>query len=101
MNDMESLRRSEQRQPPVHCESRVVDLSGHKHGPGCGHDVVQHDDHYDFLGDDGELHHEVREPNCCQMHEGLDEPLFVSHGLFSPLLLEYVVYLACLFESSC
>lgn len=22
---------------------------GHEHGPGCGHQRVQHDDHWDFL----------------------------------------------------
>lgn len=31
--------------------------SGHMHGPGCGHPVVVHDQHFDFLSEDGYLHH--------------------------------------------
>ena len=30
--------------------------SGHKHGPGCGHEMVPHGDHFDYLVD-GRLHH--------------------------------------------
>ncbi len=29
----------------------------HKHGPGCGHTAVSHDDHTDYLHD-GHLHHD-------------------------------------------
>src|SRR5438034_8087823 len=28
----------------------------HRHGPGCGHATVQHDDHVDYVHD-GHLHH--------------------------------------------
>lgn len=30
--------------------------AGHRHGPGCGHEVVPHGDHVDYLVD-GVLHH--------------------------------------------
>lgn len=30
--------------------------SGHRHGPGCGHEAVPHGDHVDYLVD-GVLHH--------------------------------------------
>ena len=30
--------------------------TGHKHGPGCGHEAVPHGDHIDYLVD-GHLHH--------------------------------------------
>jgi hypothetical protein len=30
--------------------------SGHRHGPGCGHEAVPHGDHTDYLVD-GRLHH--------------------------------------------
>ena len=30
--------------------------AGHQHGPGCGHEVVPHGDHVDYLVD-GHLHH--------------------------------------------
>ncbi|TXD38862.1 hypothetical protein FRC98_00210 [Lujinxingia vulgaris] len=29
---------------------------GHKHGPGCGHIAIEHEDHVDYLHD-GHLHH--------------------------------------------
>ena len=31
----------------------------HVHGIGCGHDLVLHDDHFDFLGDNGILYHPI------------------------------------------
>ena len=30
--------------------------AGHRHGPGCGHEMVPHGDHVDYLVD-GHLHH--------------------------------------------
>jgi hypothetical protein len=30
--------------------------TGHKHGPGCGHEAIPHGDHVDYLVD-GHLHH--------------------------------------------
>lgn len=72
------------------CDTQVVELNGHRHGPQCGHDMVEHNGHYDFVSDEGELHHEIKMPKCCQLHEKFDEPLFVSHGLFSQVLLLYV-----------
>jgi hypothetical protein len=68
------------------CGTPTVILDGHQHGPGCGHEVVQHDDHFDYINDNGELHHMIHEPKCCDVHERSREPLFVSHGLFSTLL---------------
>eukprot|EP00889_Picochlorum_renovo_P004903 jgi/Picre1/31933/NNA_007281.t1 len=68
------------------CNTEAVTLIGHRHGPDCGHEMVKHDDHYDFVSDDGELHHRVEEPVCCEVHERSREPLFVSHGLFSTLI---------------
>ncbi|KAI8104140.1 hypothetical protein M9435_006666 [Picochlorum sp. BPE23] len=68
------------------CNTEAVTLNGHRHGPDCGHEMVKHDDHYDFVSDDGELHHRVEEPVCCEVHERSREPLFVSHGLFSTLI---------------
>jgi hypothetical protein len=32
-------------------------LAGHKHGPGCGHPAVPHEDHVDYLVE-GHLHRE-------------------------------------------
>ena len=39
--------------PDHHCAGHG---SGHKHGPGCGHEAVPHGDHIDYLVD-GHLHH--------------------------------------------
>ncbi len=36
--------------------------SGHEHGPGCGHELVPHGDHLDYLVD-GRLHH-VHDGHC-------------------------------------
>jgi hypothetical protein len=36
------------------CPAHIKD---HKHGPGCGHDIVPHGDHMDFLAE-GHLHHQ-------------------------------------------
>jgi hypothetical protein len=35
------------------CERHDAD---HEHGPGCGHEAVQHDDHVDYVVGD-HLHH--------------------------------------------
>jgi len=41
----------------------LLELDGHEHGVDCGHELVQHDDHWDFLVD-GSLHHVGN--NCCE-----------------------------------
>jgi len=45
------------------CTSAAIDHAGdthsghaHVHGEGCGHDMIAHGDHYDYLHD-GHLHH--------------------------------------------
>ena len=43
--------------------------SGHKHGPGCGHEAVPHGDHTDYLVK-GHLHHE--EGGRCRDHGSLE-----------------------------
>lgn len=54
-----------------HCDEHVIGLSdtnpdrchpvhscgGHVHGPGCGHEAIQHGDHVDYIVD-GRLHHQ-------------------------------------------
>ncbi|CAH0991306.1 hypothetical protein SIN8267_01408 [Sinobacterium norvegicum] len=54
-----------------HCDEHSIELSntnpaqchptqgcaGHVHGPDCGHEAIQHDDHTDFIVD-GRLHHQ-------------------------------------------
>jgi len=40
---------------PAACTS-TVNCQGHKHREGCGHEVVPHGDHVDYLVD-GRLHH--------------------------------------------
>jgi len=67
-------------------ESNVVveSLSGHAHSPGCGHELVRHEDHYDYLGDDGMLHHLLEDPDCCPSHASTG--LWISHGRFSGLV---------------
>lgn len=42
--------------PTGHTEPTGGHDGGHEHGPGCGHEVVPHDDHVDYLVD-GRLHH--------------------------------------------
>jgi hypothetical protein len=43
---------------------------GHVHGPGCGHESVQHDGHTDYIVD-GRLHH----PHGSHCHDhGSREP---------------------------
>lgn len=37
-------------------ECKKHDNHSHQHGPGCGHQAVQHDGHTDYLHD-GHLHH--------------------------------------------
>lgn len=38
-------------QPLTDCAAK-----GHEHGPGCGHEAIQHGDHVDYIVD-GRLHH--------------------------------------------
>jgi len=40
------------------CEQHVCEHhdAGHEHGPGCGHEAVQHGDHVDYVVGD-HLHH--------------------------------------------
>lgn len=67
----------------------VVDLSTHCHGPGCGHEQVAHGDHYDYVGDDGVLHHLLQHVDCCEHHANVASdhgPVVVSHGLLSNVL---------------
>ncbi|WP_162064369.1 hypothetical protein [Vibrio taketomensis] len=54
-----------------HCDEHVIEASevnpnacnpvhtcqGHVHGPGCGHEAIQHGDHIDYIVD-GRLHHQ-------------------------------------------
>ncbi|KZN30021.1 hypothetical protein N480_03495 [Pseudoalteromonas luteoviolacea S2607] len=54
-----------------HCDEHVIEVSsvnpdecnhahqtnGHKHGPNCGHEAIQHGDHVDYIVD-GRLHHQ-------------------------------------------
>jgi Cd2+/Zn2+-exporting ATPase len=63
---------------PTACSLAVVQLGDHAHSPGCGHDLVAHDGHFDYLGDDGELHHLLDSPDCCSDHTG--RAVTVSHG---------------------
>lgn len=77
------------------CHKETVNLHGHTHEEGCGHKMVKHGDHYDFVNDDGELHHLVEDPCCCDYHEGGNEPVFVSHGLFDAIF-KYVLNSALL-----
>lgn len=63
--------------------SLVVQLDGHNHGPECGHQLVQHEDHYDYVGDDGELHHLLL-AGCCEEHAD-HGPVIISHGSLSQL----------------
>lgn len=55
-------------------------MKGHSHGPECGHDLVPHGDHFDYLVDD-RLHHVV-ESGCCPSHTsgGLHTFSIVDHG---------------------
>jgi hypothetical protein len=32
-------------------EERLVELGDHEHGPGCGHEAVEHGDHVDYVQD--------------------------------------------------
>lgn len=58
----------------------VLDLGDHQHSDTCGHALIQHMDHYDYLGDDGELHHLLQKPECCSAHRSLNDDLWISHG---------------------
>ena len=40
----------------VYDGGHVIVVSGHQHGPNCGHPAVPHGDHVDYLVD-GHLHH--------------------------------------------
>lgn len=67
----------------------IVNLSGHHHEPGCGHERVLHNGHYDYVGDDGTLHHLLEHADCCEHHATASDghrPVVVSHGRFSKLL---------------
>ena len=46
---------------PVDCNP-VESCGSHKHGSGCGHEAVPHDDHIDYIVN-GRLHH-VHESHC-------------------------------------
>lgn len=78
-----------------HGHGEVVQLNGHRHMPGCGHDLVHHDDHLDYVGDDGLLHHllEPDRPVCCDHHAAAVQadqgPLVVSHGMVPTLTRRY------------
>jgi hypothetical protein len=37
-------------------ELEEEELGGHVHGQGCGHEAVPHDDHVDYVHDDGHHH---------------------------------------------
>lgn len=41
---------------PSGCCGHSTHDDGHVHGPGCGHEAVQHGDHIDYIVD-GRLHH--------------------------------------------
>ncbi|KAK9829953.1 hypothetical protein WJX72_008845 [[Myrmecia] bisecta] len=60
-------------------------LDSHIHGPDCGHEVVLHDDHYDYLVGE-ELHHVV-DDTCCSRGciQGIQEQALVRHGTLSVL----------------
>eukprot|EP00210_Caulerpa_lentillifera_P009390 g8952.t1 len=45
---------------------RVDVLEGHVHGPGCGHEMVSHEDHFDYVVG-SRLHHVVDpQTRCCE-----------------------------------
>jgi copper chaperone CopZ len=67
----------------------IIDLQNHRHSPSCGHEQVAHGDHYDYVGDDGMLHHLLEHVDCCEHHATVANdhgPVVVSHGRFSNLL---------------
>ena len=35
--------------PPAERRCTPVDSAGHVHGPACGHQIIPHDDHVDYL----------------------------------------------------
>ena len=41
---------------PGGCCNHTTHKDGHVHGPGCGHEAIQHGDHIDYIVD-GRLHH--------------------------------------------
>lgn len=41
---------------PSGCCNHSTHADGHVHGPGCGHEPIQHGDHIDYIVD-GRLHH--------------------------------------------
>lgn len=65
------------------CSLATIELNGHVHGPSCGHALVKHDDHFDYVGDDGELHHLL--PSCCDAHADQNGNVVISHGSTSQL----------------
>lgn len=60
-------------------ERSILDLGDHEHHESCGHNIIKHGDHFDFVGDDGELHHLLETPKCCTNHMRKDK-IWVSHG---------------------
>jgi hypothetical protein len=70
----------------------IIALEGHSHAPGCGHEMIAHEGHLDYIGDDGMLHHVLlAHPDCCDTHAGAagnsaGGGLIVSHGVVSKIL---------------
>ena len=57
----------------------------HVHGPGCGHQAIEHDGHVDYLHD-GHLHH---------LHDSYHD-LLLRHQLKLKILLELLAVLLLL-----
>eukprot|EP00803_Ostreobium_quekettii_P005640 evm.model.scf_588.1 EVM.evm.TU.scf_588.1 scf_588:5120-12616(-) len=59
----------------------VTLLDGHSHGPHCGHELVPHGNHYDYLVG-GQLQHVVSTDGCCQRQclNFLQPGAVVDHG---------------------
>lgn len=55
-------------------EHRVHDEHPHQHGPGCGHSIVTHEDHQDYLHD-GHLHY---------LHDGHVDEHTLAIGVGNP-----------------
>lgn len=65
---------------------RHAERHPHEHGPGCGHEVVPHGDHIDYLHD-GHRHaaHEGHyDEHAPQVHQHEHDPLGVPHTLEKP-----------------
>ena len=44
----------------TNCSAQTHPDHAHRHGPGCGHPAIRHNDHVDYLHD-GHLHHPHRQ----------------------------------------